>query len=57
VAPRSEAPKGRVIEVATRRNGRGNGRGGPAPVMAPPGKAKPGILSTIKAKPKAAGRK
>jgi hypothetical protein len=57
VAPRSEAPKGRVIEVATRRNGRGNGRGEPAPFMAPPGKAKPGILSTIKAKPKAAGRK
>jgi len=53
---RSAAPKGRVIEVATRRNGRGNGRSEPAPFMAPPGKAKPGILSTIKAKPKA-GRK
>jgi uncharacterized radical SAM protein YgiQ len=53
---RSAAPKGRVIEVATRRNGRGNGRGEPAPFMAPPGKAKPGILSTIKAKPRA-GRK
>jgi hypothetical protein len=58
---RSAAPKGRVIEVATRRNnGRGNGGAGrnePAPFAAPPGKAKPGILSTIKAKPKAAGRK
>lgn len=58
---RSTAPKGRVIEVATRRNGRGgaNGRSEPAPFAAPPGKAKPGILSTIKAKPKqkAAGRK
>jgi hypothetical protein len=43
--------------VAPRRNGRGNGRSEPAPFMAPPGKAKPGILSTIKAKPKAAGRK
>jgi uncharacterized radical SAM protein YgiQ len=56
---RSAAPKGRVIEVATRRNGRGNsgGRGEPAPFSPPPGKTKPGILSTIKAKPKAAGRK
>jgi uncharacterized radical SAM protein YgiQ len=58
---RSAAPKGRVIEVAARRNNERNGRGGgrsePAPSMAPPGKAKPGILSTIKAKPKAAGRK
>jgi uncharacterized radical SAM protein YgiQ len=58
---RSAAPKGRVIEVATRRNNERNGRGGgrnePAPFMAPPGKAKPGILSTIKGKPKAAGRK
>ncbi|MGJ7917402.1 YgiQ family radical SAM protein [Massilia sp. LXY-6] len=56
---RSAAPKGRVIEVATRKNGRGNGRSEPAPLVAPPGKAKPGILSTIKAKPKqkAAGRK
>jgi uncharacterized radical SAM protein YgiQ len=59
---RSTAPKGRVIEVATRRNnernarGNGGGRNEPAPFMAPPGKAKPGILSTIKAKPKA-GRK
>lgn len=60
VAPRSEAPKGRVIEVATRRNGRGDRsnerRGEPAPFMAPPSKAKAGILSTIKSKPKA-GRK
>jgi hypothetical protein len=57
VAPRSEAPKGRVIEVATRRNGRGGERRGePAPFMAPPSKAKPGILSTIKSKPRA-GRK
>jgi uncharacterized radical SAM protein YgiQ len=56
---RSAAPKGRVIEVATRRNARGNDgrRGEPAPFAPPPGKAKPGILSTIKAKPKAAGRK
>jgi hypothetical protein len=57
VAPRSDAPKGRVIEVATRRNGRGaERRGEPAPFMAPPSKAKAGILSTIKSKPKA-GRK
>jgi uncharacterized radical SAM protein YgiQ len=59
---RSAAPKGRVIEVATRRNNERGARGGarskePAPFMAPPGKTKPGILSTIKAKPKAAGRK
>jgi uncharacterized radical SAM protein YgiQ len=58
---RSAAPKGRVIEVATRRSnergGRGNGGGRNAPFSPPPGKAKPGILSTIKAKPKAAGRK
>jgi uncharacterized radical SAM protein YgiQ len=53
VAPRSEAPKGRVIEVAARRKGRG---GEPAPFMAPPSKAKAGILSTIKSKPRA-GRK
>jgi uncharacterized radical SAM protein YgiQ len=50
--PRSDAPKGRVIEVATRRKGRG---GEPAPFM-PPSKVKAGILSTIKSKPKA-GRK
>jgi hypothetical protein len=60
VTPRSEAPKGRVIEVAPRRNGRGGDRnerrGEPAPFMAPPSKAKPGILSTIKSKPRA-GRK
>jgi uncharacterized radical SAM protein YgiQ len=54
---RSAAPKGRVIEVATRRNGRGNSRSEPAPFSPPPGKAKPGILSTIKTRPKAAGRK
>jgi uncharacterized radical SAM protein YgiQ len=54
---RSAAPKGRVIEVAPKRSARGNERRNePAPFMAPPGKAKPGILSTIKAKPKA-GRK
>ncbi|MCS0614605.1 YgiQ family radical SAM protein [Massilia kyonggiensis] len=53
VAPRSEAPKGRVIEVATRRKGRSVE---PAPFMAPPPKAKAGILSTIKSKPRA-GRK
>jgi len=56
VAPRSEAPKGRVIEVAPRRSARGERRAEPAPFMAPPSKVKPGILSTIKAKPKA-GRK
>jgi len=56
VAPRSEAPKGRVIEVAPRRGARGERRAEPAPFMAPPSKVKPGILSTIKAKPKA-GRK
>jgi hypothetical protein len=54
---RSAAPKGRVIEVATRRNGRGNSRSEPAPFSPPPGTAKPGILSTIKTRPKAAGRK
>jgi uncharacterized radical SAM protein YgiQ len=59
---RSTAPKGRVIEVATRRNKERPGRAAgartePAPFAAPPGKAKPGILSTIKTKPKAAGRK
>jgi hypothetical protein len=54
---RSAAPKGRVIEVATRRNSDRGGRNAPAPFSPPPGKAKPGILSTIKAKPKAAGRK
>jgi uncharacterized radical SAM protein YgiQ len=64
---RSTAPKGRVIEVATRRskerggriNAAGNDRPGdraPAGFVPPPSKAKPGILSTIKAKPKA-GRK
>jgi uncharacterized radical SAM protein YgiQ len=55
---RSAAPKGRVIEVATRRNGRGGGnsRSEPAPFVAPPSRAKPSILSTIKAKPRA-GRK
>jgi uncharacterized radical SAM protein YgiQ len=51
--PRNDAPKGRVIEVATRRKARG---GEPAPFMPPPSKAKAGILSTIKSKPKA-GRK
>jgi len=65
---RSAAPKGRVIEVATRRNSERGARGSapnnerrsdraPAGFVPPPGKAKPGILSTIKAKPKAAGRK
>jgi hypothetical protein len=56
---RTAAPKGRVIEVATRRNNErgGRGRNEAAPFSPPPGKAKPGILSTIKAKPKAAGRK
>jgi uncharacterized radical SAM protein YgiQ len=66
MGPRSDAvPRGRVIEVAPKRNtersagGRGsaNARGGervPAgtPFMAPPSKVKPSILSTIKAKPK-----
>jgi hypothetical protein len=61
VAPRSEAPKGRVIEVAPRRNARGadrnERRGEPASFTPPPlSKAKPGILSTIKSKPRA-GRK
>jgi len=53
VAPRGEAPKGRVIEVAPRRNER---RGESAPFTPPPSRAKAGILSTIKSKPKA-GRK
>jgi hypothetical protein len=59
---RNAAPKGRVIEVAPRRNAeRGQARAGAraqaaAPFTPPPGKAKAGILSTIKAKPKA-GRK
>jgi hypothetical protein len=60
VAPRGEAPKGRVIEVAPRRNARGGDRnerrGEPAPFTPPPSKAKAGILSTIKSKPRA-GRK
>jgi radical SAM superfamily enzyme YgiQ (UPF0313 family) len=62
---RSAAPKGRVIEAAPKRNARVNERSerrgdrapAPAPFMAPPSKVKPGILSTIKTKPKAAGRK
>jgi hypothetical protein len=58
---RSAAPKGRLIEVAPRRNGeRGDARGArgnerkPAgtPFAAPPPKAKPSILSTIKTKRK-----
>jgi uncharacterized radical SAM protein YgiQ len=59
---RNAAPRGRVIEVAPRRNAeRGQARAGgrtqgAAPFTPPPGKAKAGILSTIKAKPKA-GRK
>jgi hypothetical protein len=58
VAPRAEAPKGRVIEVAPRRSSeRGGARRSEPAFMAPPSKVKPGILSTIKAKPKAAGRK
>jgi len=60
VAPRSEAPKGRVIEVAPRRNARGGDRNErraePASFTPPPSKAKAGILSTIKSKPRA-GRK
>jgi len=53
---RAEAPRGRVIEVATKRRAeRGNERT-PAPFMAPPSKVKASILSTIKAKPRA-GRK
>jgi hypothetical protein len=65
---RSTAPKGRVIEVATRRSNERGGRANvasserrgdraPAGFAPPPSKAKPGILSTIKTKPKAAGRK
>jgi uncharacterized radical SAM protein YgiQ len=60
VAPRGDAPKGRVIEVAPRRNARGGDRNErrsePAPFTPPPSRAKPGILSTIKSKPRA-GRK
>jgi len=60
VAPRGDAPKGRVIEVAPRRNARGGDRnerrGEPAPFTPPPSKAKAGILSTIKSKPRT-GRK
>ena len=60
VAPRSEAPKGRVIEVAPRRNARGGERNErraeQASFTPPPSKAKAGILSTIKSKPRA-GRK
>jgi hypothetical protein len=53
---RNAAPRGRVIEVAPRRNAeRGQART-QASFTPPPGKDKPGILSTIKAKPKA-GRK
>jgi uncharacterized radical SAM protein YgiQ len=65
---RNAAPRGRVIEVAPRRGqaraeersaARTGGRGGervPASFTPPPSKAKAGILSTIKSKPKA-GRK
>jgi uncharacterized radical SAM protein YgiQ len=55
---RNAAPRGRVIEVAPRRNAeRGQARAGATASFAPPpSKTKPGILSTIKAKPKA-GRK
>jgi hypothetical protein len=58
VAPRGDAPKGRVIEVAPRRSKERRNERAPAgtPFMAPPSKAKPSILSTIKAKPRA-GRK
>ena len=65
--PAGTPPKGRVIDVAPKRatGGAGGQRGErrnervPAgtPFMAPPSKVKPSILSTIKAKPKAAGRK
>jgi len=51
------APK-RAAGASTQRGERRNERA-PAstPFMAPPSKVKPSILSTIKAKPKAAGRK
>ena len=61
--PAGAPPKGRVIEVAPPRRAAGAGAGRrnervPAglPAMPPPSKAKPSILDTIKAKPKA-GRK
>ena len=54
-------PKGRTIEVAPKRNARPGERSErkPAgtPSMPPPGKVKPSILSTIKAKPKAGSNK
>lgn len=60
--PAGAPPKGRVIEVAPKRAVPGGQRRNdrvPAgtPFMAPPSKVKPSILSTIKSKPKAAGRK
>ncbi|WP_370661284.1 YgiQ family radical SAM protein [Massilia oculi] len=64
--PAGAPPKGRVIEVAPKRaagpggqrSERRNDRASAGtPLMAPPSKVKPSILSTIKSKPKAAGRK
>ena len=64
--PAGAPPKGRVIEVASKRaagpggqrSERRNDRASAGtPFMAPPSKVKPSILSTIKSKPKAAGRK
>ncbi|HAK90341.1 putative radical SAM protein YgiQ [Massilia sp. UYP32] len=64
--PAGAPPKGRVIEVAPKRaagpggqrSERRNDRASAGtPFMAPPSKVKPSILSTIKSKPKAAGRK
>lgn len=53
--PAGAPPKGRVIEVAPKRAAQGRGQRTPA-ASAPPAKATPSILSTIKSKPKAARR-
>ena len=64
--PAGAPPKGRVVEVAPRRGVAAGGQRGErrndrasagTPFMAPPSKVTPSILSTIKSKPKAAGRK
>ncbi|WP_208279391.1 YgiQ family radical SAM protein [Massilia oculi] len=64
--PAGAPPKGRTIEVVPKRAAGPGGQRGErrndrasagTPFTAPPSKVKPSILSTIKSKPKAAGRK